>query len=113
MHLFGRKHERHDEIEKSREGRQDEPGCEPEHDRLLRQLEEERGQRLADVQKERAERLDAQEEQRRLNKENRRLTQEVSDLRLLLEQERERARRRGFFETLFGTERNEKTDDGL
>ena len=112
MNLFGRKHGRNYEIEKSREGKQDGTGCEPEHDRLFRQLEEERRQRLEDVQKERAERLDAQEEQRRLNKENRQLTREVSDLRLRLEQERERARRRGFFETLFGTERSEKPSDG-
>lgn len=111
MHLFGRKHDRHDKTEKMTEGMREEPGDEPERDRLFRQLDEERRQRLEDIRKERAERLDAQEEQRRLNKENRRLTQEASDLRLRLEQERERNRRRGFFETLFGSKRSEKHSD--
>lgn len=117
MHLFGRKQDQYNrpgnrgKATDMTEGATEEPGDEAERDHFLRQLEEERRQRLEDVQKERAERLDAQEEQRRLNKENRRLTQEASDLRLRLEQERERARRRGFFETLFGSERSEEPSD--
>lgn len=111
MHLFGRKQHRPEKAGKGTEATTDETAREPERDRLFRQLEDERRQRLEDVHKERSERLAAQEEQRRLKKENRQLTEEARNLRLSLQEEKARAARKGLLETLFGGERNEKPSD--
>lgn len=116
MPLFSHKHDKVDHTTKSQEAG---AGYDPEHrveyelehDRLHRQLHEERQQRLEDVRKERAERLASQEEQRRLLKENTLLTRKAEDLRLRLEAERERARRKGLFGALFANKNEEPSND--
>lgn len=88
----------------------DNPGSETGVERLGRQLEEERRQRLEDVRKERAERLAAQEELRRMRAEYYRLLREVEERRL--EAQRLRAARRGFFGSLFEGRQGEDASDG-
>jgi excisionase family DNA binding protein len=76
-----------------------------ERDRLLRELEEERQQHLADVQRERAERREAQERVERLAQEHARLEEEhgrVEEETRSLRGELEAERSKGFWRRLFG-----------
>jgi excisionase family DNA binding protein len=74
-------------------------------DRLLRELEEERRQRQADVQRERVERLEAQERVERLAQEHARLEEEhgrVEEETRRLKEELEAERSKGFWRRMFG-----------
>jgi excisionase family DNA binding protein len=76
-----------------------------ERDRLLRELEEERRQRQADIQRERAERLQAQESADRLAQEHTQLEEEHSQVEeeaRRLREELEAERGKGFWRRLFG-----------
>jgi excisionase family DNA binding protein len=76
-----------------------------ERDRLLRELEEERRQRQADVQRERAERLQAQQSADRLAQEHAQLEEEhgrVEEEARRLREELEAERGKGFWRRLFG-----------
>jgi excisionase family DNA binding protein len=76
-----------------------------ERDRLLRELEEERQQHVADVQRERAERLEAQQRVERLERERSRLEDEhrrAEEESETLKDELEAERSKGFWRRLFG-----------
>jgi excisionase family DNA binding protein len=76
-----------------------------ERDRLLRELEEERRQRQADVQRERAERLEAQQSAERLVREHAQLEEEhsqVAEEAERLREELDAERGKGFWRRLFG-----------
>jgi excisionase family DNA binding protein len=76
-----------------------------ERDRLLRELEEERRQRQADVQRERAERLQAQQSAERLAQEHAQLEEEhgrVEEEARRLREELDAERSKGFWRKLFG-----------
>jgi excisionase family DNA binding protein len=76
-----------------------------ERDRLLRALEEERRQRQADVQRERAERVQAQQSAERLAQDQARLEEERSQVEeeaRRLREELEAERGKGFWRRLFG-----------